>query len=140
MVKTIIAVTVGILLAFAIIGGVLFFVYTQNKHEAENRAKVGATKAMLSVVRDALDLYYGNIGHFPTLKEGGLKALLQKPTFDNAEIADDWGGPYFKKEPKDAWGNSFSYEPPQSLISLSYRLWSNGPDGTSGTADDIQPE
>jgi prepilin-type N-terminal cleavage/methylation domain-containing protein len=36
----------------------------------------------------------------------------------------------------DAWGRKINYLSPAPY--MTYRLWSNGPDGASGTADDIQ--
>ena len=44
-----------------------------------------------------------------------------------------------KQELTDAWGNEYNYQfntgTPTNIN--SYDLWSNGPDGTSGTSDDV---
>ena len=39
--------------------------------------------------------------------------------------------------PPDPWGNPFQYEFPGRRNPDSYDLWSFGPDGVNGTADDI---
>jgi type II secretion system protein G len=51
----------------------------------------------------------------------------------------DWRGPYLQNEDlaKDPWGRRYQYRSPGSHNVDAYDLWSMGPDGLSGTDDDI---
>jgi type II secretion system protein G len=139
MLKTIITIALGILLASAIIGVVILILYRQGdseaNREAERVAKIETTKALLVEVESAMELYKVHIGHYPTEEEGGLNALHTKPTFDNPQVADKWRGPYLKKEPKDAWENPISYELLDSSEHPPYHLWSKGPSGFGGAEE-----
>lgn len=82
---------------------------------------------------------------------GGLAAALDIFELDNGKYPDklddlskdpgsvrNWRGPYVKKGlPKDPWGNPYVYVYPGSNNPQSYDLSSNGPDGQSGSSDDI---
>ena len=81
-----------------------------------------------------LDHYDGNFGHYPSTEEG-LYALCECPASMDTSV-------WFKlakwtKPPLDPWENNFNYQYPGSQGSDSFDLWSNGPDGISGTDDDI---
>ncbi len=80
-----------------------------------------------------LQQYRMHMGSYPTTEEG-LKALLQAP--DNAK-ASRWMGPYADSIPEDPWGNPYQYVYPGIHNKISYDVWSMGPDGQDGTADDI---
>ena len=105
-------------------------------------ARIDTTKAMLSSIETAIETYNMHIGHYPTEEEGNLTALRVKPTFESDQVGEMWRGPYLKKEPRDAWRNTFNYEVnvagTDEAQTQPYRLWSNGPDGTDGTEDDIK--
>jgi len=105
-------------------------------------ARIDSTKAMLNSIETAIETYNMHIGHYPTEEEGNLEALRVKPTFESEEVAQMWRGPYLKREPRDAWKNTFNYEVnvagTDEAQAHPYRLWSNGPDGVDGTEDDIK--
>lgn len=106
-------------------------------------AKIDTTKLLMQELETGMETYNMHVGHYPTEEEGGLDALTTKPTFDEEGSEDKWRGPYLKKEAKDAWGNDFSYEAVEADAlsegsSTPFKLWSNGPDGQSGTEDDIK--
>lgn len=86
----------------------------------------------------ALELYRRDMGHYPTAAEGGLQALLDAPDVDTAEY---WAGPYLPSpiDLRDPWGNEFHYETEELDDSEAYALYSPGPDGAYGTADDVAP-
>jgi len=104
-------------------------------------AKIDITRTLIEQVASALDTYSLHIGHYPTEAEGGINALLTKPQFEDETLAEKWRGPYLKKEPRDAWGNLLNYELLDSSADeaqiVPFKIWSNGPDGQSGTDDDI---
>ena len=79
----------------------------------------------------ALDLYYLDMGRYPTNTEG-LDALIKPP----AGGAGHWAGPYLKqpKVPEDPWGNPYTYHVPGK--STPYAIVSLGPDGKGGATTD----
>ncbi len=132
---------IEILLVLAIIGmlaGVTIFAIGG----IGQKARRDTTEAVLETVGNALDTYQLHIGHYPTEEEGNLEALRVKPTFENERLEDEWAGPYLKKAPVDAWNNPLNYEVQTATTddetTPPFRLWSNGPDGTSDTEDDIK--
>jgi len=76
--------------------------------------------------------YRIDTGSYPSTAEG-IKALYEKP----GSASSKWKGPYIEKIPEDPWGNPYNYKYPGTQNSDGYDLWSSGPDGSSGTADDI---
>ncbi len=78
--------------------------------------------------------YRMNLGSYPTTEEG-LKALLIAPEGK----ADRWKGPYLKddKALTDGFSHPYGYKFPGTHNPSKYDLWSFGPDGVDGTADDI---
>lgn len=89
-------------------------------------SKVKAAQIEMENIASALDLFYLDVGRFPTSSEG-LTALVQRPT-DGAS----WGGPYLKSTtaPKDPWGRPFIYRSPGD--NAPYELGSTGPEGHEG--------
>lgn len=79
----------------------------------------------------ALDLFELDSGKYPTAEQG-LAALRTAPA-----DAENWRGPYLKQEPIDPWGNAYRYLTPGTRNPQDYDLFSLGPDGVEGTADDI---
>lgn len=53
--------------------------------------------------------------------------------------ANNWHGPYLDPAeiPVDPWGNPYLYAYPGKHNPTGYDLWLAGPDGKSGTDDDI---
>jgi type II secretory pathway pseudopilin PulG len=76
------------------------------------------TKATMNEIANALKLYQLKKGSYPTTNEG-LRLLVQENIL---------------RHYKDLWGNKINYKYDVKVI-----LWSNGPDGHSGTSDDIYP-
>lgn len=97
-------------------------------------SKVKTAKLQIESFSSSLDLFYLDVGRYPTASEG-LAALAQRP--GNAEI---WNGPYLKTGavPADPWGHSYVYRSPAErgpyeIVSLG----SDGQEGGAGTAADI---
>jgi general secretion pathway protein G len=74
----------------------------------------------------ALDLFFIDIGRYPTTDEG-LRALVGEPN-----SLRKWAGPYLKKAsvPSDPWGNPYLYKSPGDHG--AYDLSSYGADGVPG--------
>lgn len=95
------------------------------------QAKITAAKSQISSIELALDSFEVDCGYFP--KSGSLIDLVELPANNN-----NWKGPYLKKGiPADPWGNAYVYEYPGKHNPNGYDLMSGGPDGRTGTEDDI---
>jgi hypothetical protein len=119
----------GMALIWAATSGALLFI-----HESVARIRWAAPRTLTSnrvkMVQLALSEYARDCGSPPS-EEQGLKGLWDNPGVPN------WSGPYL--EPKhltDAWGTAIRYSNRNGRL----RVWSCGPDGHSGTDDDIVSE
>lgn len=137
---TLIEILLVIVIILLLAGALVVFVLPQQKG-----AEVNTTKLLLSQVANALDMYRLNVGHYPTEDEGGLEALLRKPTFENERLGEKWQGPYLKPGTRleDPWGNALVYETvdrtlEENTSGLPYKLYSIGEDTQPDTEDDIK--
>jgi general secretion pathway protein G len=89
-----------------------------------------AARAQLTLLEGAVNTYILDVGSPPSSLDGlvTVPGDLANPT--------QWAGPYLDKRqlPVDPWNTYFRY---QKLTKTRFRLWSSGPDGVSGSADDI---
>lgn len=97
-------------------------------------SKVKTAKIQLQSFGGALDLFYLDVGRYPSTSEG-LTALARRPP----GVAS-WNGPYLKggTVPNDPWNAPYVYRAPGehgAYDILSYG--SDGQEGGSGTAADI---
>ena len=97
-------------------------------------AKVKTAKLQIESFGSSLDLFYLDVGRYPSASEG-LSALAQRP--GDARV---WNGPYLKNAsvPADPWGHAYIYRTPgekgpYEIVSLG----SDGQEGGTGTAADI---
>ena len=100
-------------------------------------SKVKAAKLQIESFSSSLDLFYLDVGRYPTGSEG-LTALAQRP--GNTGI---WNGPYLKTGavPTDPWVHTYVYRAPAErgpyeIVSLG----SDGQEGGMGTAADISSD
>jgi general secretion pathway protein G len=101
----------------------------------KRKAKVDAAKAQVGLFKSPLQMYEESVGSLPTTSQG-LNALRRSP--GDLPNNGKWDGPYLESEvPQDPWGHQYQYASPGSHNSDSYDVWSPGPDGVSGTSDDI---
>jgi general secretion pathway protein G len=137
---TLIEILLVIVILTMLVGAFVVYLLPQQEGAEKNTAKL-----LLSQVGNALDTYRLNIGHYPTEQEGGLDALVTKPSFENERLGEKWQGPYLKPGTRleDPWGNKLHYE----VVDLSstdnktgppFKLFSVGPDGQPETDDDIK--
>lgn len=93
------------------------------------RAKQQAAAAQIQMLATTLDLFYLDVGRYPTSDEG-LIILYKKP-----ESIPGWTGPYLDKGvPKDPWGREYVYKSPGDHG--NYDLFSMGADGSEGGEGD----
>lgn len=99
---------------------------------AMRKGKSRAATAQIELFSSQLEMYYTDVGSFPTTQQG-MQALRVAPV----DLADqtNWEGPYASKDiPPDPWGRPYQYV---SDNGQNYSLSSSGPDGQPGTEDDI---
>jgi general secretion pathway protein G len=137
---TLIEVLLVIVIILMLAGALVVFVLPQQEGAEKN-----TTRLLIQQVDGALNTYRLQMGKFPTEEQGGLNALLVKPTFENERQGDKWQGPYLKPGTKleDAWGNPLKYEladttDEENKNAPRYKLYSTGPDGQPDTTDDIK--
>lgn len=118
-----------ILVLLAALSVPLYSQYQRQANRNAARSQIGAMKTPLSA-------YQLNLGYFPSTQQG-LEALLSPP----ADLANPakWEGPYLDGNyiPVDPWDQPYQYQYPGTNNPQTYDLWSLGPDGQSGTEDDI---
>jgi hypothetical protein len=149
-------VSVCTLLLWVLAGAISGIVYLGNEDRAASVRTyyIPQARQTLSEVEGALNRYQDDIGHPPTAEEGGLRALVRQPLLKDQPLESKWKGPYLNRRPDgpgrpewqegevplDPWGHRLNYKPLPSPSGTPYRLWSSGPDGISGTPDDISLE
>jgi general secretion pathway protein G len=97
----------------------------------ESKAK--AAKIQIESFSSALDLYYLDLGRYPSTNEG-LAALTR------SNNQPGWNGPYLRGGlvPSDPWGHGYVYRSPGERAPFEIiSLGSDGQEGGSGTAADI---
>lgn len=90
------------------------------------RAKTETASLQIDQLKNALQLYYIDVGQFPSDAEG-LPALVSAPSG-----VSNWSGPYVSAEEalKDPWGRDFLYEATDG--SSDPNVFSLGRDGSKG--------
>ncbi len=102
--------SIFIFFSFPEIGGIKYFL------SAYNRINIISAEENLDNLRGSVSYYQAEKGALPESLEE-----LYKEHFINKDILTD------------PWGNKFVFE----LLPQGYRLYSKGPDGLSGTSDDL---
>ena len=123
---------VEILVVITIIGLIMALVGPRVlNYLGESKAK--AAKIQIESFASALDLYFLDLGRYPSSNEG-LTALTR------GNNAPGWNGPYLRGGvvPNDPWGHGYVYRAPGVRAPYDIRsLGSDGQEGGSGTAADI---
>jgi len=121
------------LMLVIIVIGVLVAMVAPRLAGKSQQAKDAAARADINANLSAgLDMFEMHNGRYPTTDEG-LAALRTAPSG-----ASSWKGPYLKRTVSlDPWGKPYVYRSPGQHNREDYDLFSTGPDGVEGTADDI---
>ena len=117
---------IEIMLVVAIIGFIaLVVLQTIDPKKSSDDARRTTTLAIIGQMAQTVDLYYLDIGKYPTK----LEDLKTNPGLDK------WNGPYAKKIKADAWGDALEY----SVTGGSYVIRSNAGGSEAGpiTSDDL---
>lgn len=123
------------LLLVIVIIATLAAIVVPNLAGTGEKGKIGAATGQIAGFETALDNFEVDCGRYPTTSEG-LEALRSAPNG-----LSKWKGPYMKKDiPNDPWEKPYGYRSPgqhAAGATASYDVWSNGPDGSEGTDDDV---
>jgi general secretion pathway protein G len=94
-------------------------------------ARMSRAISDITTIEGQLETYKLQCGNYPT-QDQGLQALVT-----NVDNNTKWNGPYVKNGlPNDPWGHPYVYKfPPEHGGDVD--IFSSGPDGQAGTADDI---
>lgn len=116
-----------------IILGLLATLVIPNITGYTEKAKREKTRADITSLEGALELFKADNGFYPTIEQG-LEALVAKPT--TGRIPNKWmDGGYFKKGlPLDPWGNRYVYYAP-GRRGEAYEILCLGPDGQESEDD-----
>jgi len=89
-------------------------------------AKSDAAQLQIAEFASGLDLFFLEVGRYPTTDEG-LQALVAEP----ADV-ENWNGPYLRKNdiPLDPWGQRYFYRQPGEHG--DYDIYSLGRDKSDG--------
>lgn len=116
---------IELLVVLAIIGLIVGLVGPKVlNYMASSRTKTAGLQ--VQNFRQALDLYYLDVGRYPSTSDN-LTALVQQPA-----AVDQWKGPYLKTAavPADPWGQPYRYSSPGEHG--DYDISSLGADGREG--------
>lgn len=117
-----------VLIILVIIGSLAANVFTGT----QDRASMNAAKTnVATLVPSAISRYRLDLNKYPSK----LEELWEKPSDEDEQKS--WSGPYLEPLKPDPWGNEYEYQAEGKHNSDKYDFWSNGPDGKSGTDDDI---
>jgi len=127
---------IEILVVLAIAGMIIGLAVTQFGNIFSSAKEKVADLFVSNSLKVPLEAYRMQMGNYPSTAEG-LQALFTAP----ADKADRWRGPYIdgdkNKSLNDPWGKPYQYRSPGVRNPNGYDVWSMGPDGQDGTADDI---
>jgi general secretion pathway protein G len=90
----------------------------------------GSRESDVSIIKTQLSVFEIDNGRYPTTAEG-LKLLVENPG-----NMSTWTHAYLDKMPIDQWGHPYVYRCP-GTNGAPFDIYSMGPDGIDGTADDI---
>jgi len=97
--------------------------------------RVKTVKIRIDSLMTGVKTYRLDVGDFPTTEQG-LQALRVRPA--GLAKPERWSGPYLPEDvPLDPWHHPYHYRYPSKHNTFEPDIWSLGPDGIDGTADDI---
>lgn len=121
-------------LVVLVIIGLLGLLVAPNLVARLGKAKGEAAQAQINTLVSAVDLFYVDMGRYPTNEEG-LGALMTAPGGDA-----NWRGPYLRKRQAliDPWGNAYRYKMPGQHGTYDLFSWgSDNAEGGEGDARDV---
>ena len=122
------------LMVVVFIMGLLATLIVINVAPATDKSRLGKAQSDIASLESALEMYSMDMYTYPA-PDMGLTALTTVPTGDKA--VQYRSGGYIKRLRTDPWGQEYQYTVPGTRSGGAYDVFSVGPDGQAGTADDI---
>ena len=119
------------IMVVVVILGILAAVVVPRVMDRPEQARITATMNNIRALQSALDMYKLDNYQYPTTDQG-LQALEERP--DSEPEPSNWNR-YMDRIPLDPWGNRYLYLAPGKHGDVD--VFSPGPNGRSGDADDI---
>ena len=119
------------IMVVVVILGILAAVVVPRVMDRPEQARITATMNNIRALQSALDMYKLDNYQYPTTDQG-LQALVERP--DSEPEPSNWNR-YMDSIPPDPWGNRYLYLAPGKHGDVD--VFSLGPNGRSGDADDI---
>ena len=116
-----------VLIILVILGSLAVNVFTGT----QDKANINAAQAQIGLLGEPISRYRLHMNKYPDK----LEDLWEEPS--DSALAAKWGGPYVEPLKNDPWGNPYQYSAEGKNNKNKFDFWSNGPDGKSGTDDDI---
>ena len=124
------------LMIVIVILGLLASLIVPNLISQSERAKEKLVCVQMKSLKNALDQFKIEYGHYPTTQEG-LEALIKNPNPEKYKNYPKNGFLSEKKLPKDSWGHNFIYVNNNGKIDI-ISLGADGKEGGSGENADIK--
>lgn len=121
------------LMVVVFIMGLLATLVVMNVAPVGDQSRTSKVQSDVAAFESALEMYSLDMASYP---DGaiGLSALKTPPAAATGQYRP---GGYIKRLRPDPWGNDYIYVVPGSRSGGPYDVFSTGPDGEAGTADDI---
>lgn len=116
-----------------VIIGMMLSVVVPNLIGSQDTAKIQKAVQDVTALENSLSMYKLDNYDFPNTEQG-LEALIEQTDIDPIPRRFPEGG-YIKRLPKDPWGGEYILLNPGEQEKMD--VFSSGPDGEAGTADDI---
>lgn len=121
------------LMVVLVILGILASMIVPNVMDSQSEGERQKVVSDIVALENALDMYRLQNGVYPTTEQG-VEALVEEPRIDPLPRRYPEGG-YIRRLPADPWGNEYQILNPGQYSRID--VFSAGPDGQSGTDDDI---
>lgn len=125
---------IELMIVIAIIG-LLIAIVIPDLLKTREQSEIESCKASLRGVQSALELYYTHYKYYPE----NLNTLILEGYLSENSDKDPWNKEFRYEGIKSSGGTGDTTGSTGGKTSSNYRLGSDGPDGKSGTDDDIEP-
>ena len=122
------------LMVVVFIMGLLATMVIMNVAPVGDQSRVSKVQSDIASLESALEMYSLDMSAYPDAATG-LAALKTPPA--SASVAQYRPGGYIKRLRDDPWGNAYQYTVPGARSGGAFDVFSAGPDGETGTTDDI---
>ena len=112
--------------------GTLIFVYTGGATDKARSVKISAD---IRLIEQAIESYRNTTGRYPDQTQG-IDAVRASPPGSRTEDSQQ-GLLTIRRIENDPWGNPYEYVIPAQRSGWEFDVFSSGPDGEPGNADDI---